>query len=114
MYDALQMLQTSYLNLVITHGPNRPGSCFEGQVGERNAQTSCGDLRSSFDPGDDGLAETWRALELTVNRKLVRAIGVSDHSVAQLEALLRTAMTRAAEQRSSGRASGIGKKCRIA
>jgi len=90
VYDALQMLQTLYIDLVILHSPMRPGPCFEGQVGVRNS-ASCGDLVVRTDPGDAGRLESWRALEITVKRGLVRAIGLSDYSVEQLKPIVASA-----------------------
>ena len=97
IYDALQMLQTDYLDLVILHGPRRPGACFEGQVGVRNAQSGCthevpvGDEDhpwKAYDPGDAGRLESWRALEVAQLRGLTRAIGLSDFSVEQIGPIL--------------------------
>ena len=84
------MLQVEYIDLVILHGPMRPGECFEGQVGERNS-ASCGDLTVRVDPGDEGRQESWRALESTVRRGIVRAVGVSNFRVNHLEAIRRVA-----------------------
>lgn len=90
------MLQVSVIDLVIVHSPYRPGECFEGQVGVHNAQSGCGDLSVRVDPGDAGRRESWRALETTVRRGLVRAIGLSDYNVEQLRAIVETATIRPA------------------
>lgn len=91
VYDALQMLQTDYIDLVILHSPMRPGPCFAGQVGRVNAQNSCGTYTARTDPGDAGRIDSWRGLEVSVKRGLVRAIGLSDFSAEQLDPIVQAA-----------------------
>jgi len=92
-FDSLQMLNTSYLDLLLLHVPLR-------------LKPQCWDLLSSgthpgcetpfYDPGKEGRQEAWRALEMLVQQKKVRAIGLSDFSVQQILDILEIATVRPA------------------
>ena len=83
-------LQVDYLDLVIQHTPTRPLDCFAGAVGRWNFE-KCGTWTHDIDPGDAGRQDGWRALEVAQKQGLVRAIGVSDYSVSQLNAIVEIA-----------------------
>lgn len=87
-FDSLQMLNTSYLDLLLLHLPLR-------------LKPQCWDILSSgmhhdceppfYDPGKEGRQEAWKALEMLVQQKKVRAIGLSDFSVQQILDILEIA-----------------------
>jgi len=87
-YDALQMLNTSYIDLLLLHLPYRfKPQCWDFL--ESGMHAGCDP--PAYDPGRQGRQEAWRALELLVQQKKVRAIGLSDFSVQQIEDILEIA-----------------------
>jgi diketogulonate reductase-like aldo/keto reductase len=81
--DSLRNLNLAYLDLFLMHWPSHGGA---GHVGE--------DAMEPAQPPKDRerlsprVLELWRAMEQVMDKGLVRAIGVSNFSIAQVEQLL--------------------------
>lgn len=86
--DAMQMLDTNYLDLLLLHLPLRlKPQCWDTL--SSGARPEC--TPPFYDPGREGRQEAWKALELLVHQKKVRAIGVSDFSIEQINDILEVA-----------------------
>lgn len=96
--DALVMLGTSYLDAVLLHWPYTYNpECLFGTKDARGAvNPKCTDgggieeniFANKIEPPLDVALESWRALEVAFANGRVRAIGLSDHSVAQIRAIV--------------------------
>lgn len=92
-FDLLQMLNTSYIDLLLLHVPWR----IKPQCWDFHSSDSVpGCSQPFYDPGREGRQEAWTGLELLVKRGHVRAIGLSDFSIDQMNDILEIATVKPA------------------
>eukprot|EP00746_Dinoflagellata_sp_MGD_P018526 gnl/MRDRNA2_/MRDRNA2_14294_c0_seq1.p1 gnl/MRDRNA2_/MRDRNA2_14294_c0~~gnl/MRDRNA2_/MRDRNA2_14294_c0_seq1.p1 ORF type:complete len:356 (+),score=77.90 gnl/MRDRNA2_/MRDRNA2_14294_c0_seq1:85-1152(+) len=85
--DSLQMLGTDYIDLLILHHPFMPTpGCWGSPVWDQPCNG-----QPLYDPGATVRQDSWRALEVLVQSKKVRAIGLSDFSDTQINEVLQIA-----------------------
>jgi diketogulonate reductase-like aldo/keto reductase len=80
---SLKELQLDRLDLVLIHWPVN----FEHEEGTVFPKDAQGKARNELDPSKASIQLCWQGLEDAVDQGLVRAIGVSNFSVQQIEAL---------------------------
>ncbi|TPX36604.1 hypothetical protein SmJEL517_g01177 [Synchytrium microbalum] len=80
----LKDLKTSYLDLYLMHWPIAFKLADDGKGSAKNAD-------GSMVIDDCPISETWAAMESLVDKGLVKAIGVSNFSIARIQELLKTA-----------------------
>lgn len=88
-FDALEMLQVDYIDLLLLHQPFRvKAECIQALALHRMGDPTICNEPLFEDVGAAGRLASWRALELLLERGLVRAIGVAGFDAAQLLELL--------------------------
>jgi len=85
--DSLQMLGTDYIDLLLLHHPFKPSpACWGSPVWDQSCQGA-----PLYDPGPSVRQDSWRALEVLLRAGRVRALGLSDFSIEQMEEILQVA-----------------------